>query len=76
MHDPWEPHLAAFKRSTRYVRADPLLGIILRVIVFSWRMIFSHGPSNGNTLSISNDDAGYKGVANAVAKIAWLRNAS
>ncbi|GJS00878.1 DNA helicase [Tanacetum coccineum] len=56
--------------------ADPLLGIILRVIVFSWRMIFSHGPSNGNTLSISNDDAGYKGVANAVAKIAWLRNAS
>nr|GFA01437.1 hypothetical protein [Tanacetum cinerariifolium] len=59
MHDPQEPHFAALKRILRYVRGDSYL---------SWSSKRQH------TISRSNAEAEYRGVANVVAETAWLRN--
>ncbi|GKA39256.1 ribonuclease H-like domain-containing protein [Tanacetum coccineum] len=59
MHGPRELHLAALKRILRYVQGDNLL---------SWFAKRQH------TLSRSSAKAEYRGVANVVAKTAWLRN--
>nr|GEW59572.1 NBS-containing resistance-like protein [Tanacetum cinerariifolium]GEW59719.1 NBS-containing resistance-like protein [Tanacetum cinerariifolium] len=44
------------------------------VMMFSWEIIYSHGQLNGNILSRSSAEAGYRGVANVVAETAWHRN--
>nr|GEY36373.1 ribonuclease H-like domain-containing protein [Tanacetum cinerariifolium] len=60
MHDPREPHFAVLKRILRYVRGTGL-----------WS---SAATTSLHTLSRSSAEAEYRGVANVVAKTAWLRN--
>ncbi|GJR05838.1 ribonuclease H-like domain-containing protein [Tanacetum coccineum] len=73
MHDPREPHLAAFKRVLRYVRA--ILDFGLQLYASITEIIYSHGqPQRQHTLSKSSAEAEYKGVANVVVETAWLRN--
>nr|GEY13360.1 ribonuclease H-like domain-containing protein [Tanacetum cinerariifolium] len=64
MHDPREPHLAAFNRilsTSGYC-------------VFFWDNLLSWSSKRQHTLSRFNTEAEYRGVANVVAETAWLRN--
>ncbi|GKE75361.1 ribonuclease H-like domain-containing protein [Tanacetum coccineum] len=70
MHDPREPHRLALKRILRYVcgTIDHGLHVFLGDNVLSW------SAKQYITLSHSTAEAEYHGVANVVAKTAWIRN--
>ncbi|GKE94953.1 ribonuclease H-like domain-containing protein, partial [Tanacetum coccineum] len=59
-----EPHLAALKRIIRYVQGTLDLGLHL----------YASSTTSLHTLSHSSAKAEYRGVANVVAKTAWLCN--
>ncbi|GJT33289.1 ribonuclease H-like domain-containing protein [Tanacetum coccineum] len=61
MHDPREPHFSALKR-------------ILRYCVFLGNNLLSWSSKRQATLSRSNGETEYRGVANAIAETCWLRN--
>ncbi|GJS64463.1 ribonuclease H-like domain-containing protein [Tanacetum coccineum] len=65
MHDPREPHLAAFKR---------ILQSTSGYCVFLGNNLLSWSSKRQPTLSRSSAEADNRGVANAVAETAWLRN--
>nr|GEY41410.1 hypothetical protein [Tanacetum cinerariifolium] len=63
-HDPREPHLDALKRILRYVRG---------YCVFLGNNLMSCSSKRQYTLSRSNVEAEYRGVANVLAETSWLR---
>ncbi|GJW89482.1 ribonuclease H-like domain-containing protein [Tanacetum coccineum] len=67
MHDPQKPHLAALKRVLLYA-------VYICYCVFLRDNLLSWSAKRQHTLSRSSAEAEYKGVANVVVKIAWLRN--
>ena len=80
MHDPREPHLVAliFLLVLLLLHILMLIGLIIHIIhdlplsiVSSWVKIYRHGLLS---VSILLSEAEYRGVANAVAKAAWVRN--
>ncbi|GKD09756.1 ribonuclease H-like domain-containing protein [Tanacetum coccineum] len=76
MHDPREPHLAALKRILWYVRGTLDHGLQLHVSTTTQLTAYTDADWAGCpvTLSRSSAEAEYKGVANVVAKTAWIRN--
>ncbi|GJY81126.1 ribonuclease H-like domain-containing protein [Tanacetum coccineum] len=64
MHDLQEPHFAALKRILRYVRGTVDFGL----------QLYISATTSLHTLSCFSVKAEYRGVANVVAEIAWLRN--
>nr|GEZ54478.1 putative reverse transcriptase, RNA-dependent DNA polymerase [Tanacetum cinerariifolium] len=60
MRDLWEPHLAVLKKILRYVRGT--LDYVLQLY------------SSSTSSLASYVDAKYRGVANAVSEMSWLRN--
>nr|GEZ80638.1 hypothetical protein [Tanacetum cinerariifolium] len=65
MHDPREPYFSALKRISRST---------LGYCVFLGNNLISSSSKRQPTLSSSNVDAEYRGVANVVAETCWLRN--
>nr|GEU96689.1 ribonuclease H-like domain-containing protein [Tanacetum cinerariifolium] len=77
MHDPREPHLAALKRITRYVRGTLDHGIQLHVSTTTQLTAYTDADWAGCPVtrrSTSGAEAEYQGVANVVAKTAWICN--
>nr|GEV65868.1 hypothetical protein [Tanacetum cinerariifolium] len=79
MHDPRELHLAALKRILHYVRGTLNYGLQLYSSLPSSLVGYTDAdwagcPTTRHFLSRSNAEAEYRGVANVVAEIAWLRN--
>ncbi|GJZ38326.1 ribonuclease H-like domain-containing protein [Tanacetum coccineum] len=64
MHDPCEAHMTALKRIKRYIKGT--LHYELHLYLSS--------SSALPTLSLSNVEAEYRGVANVVSESCWLRN--
>ncbi|GKB51928.1 ribonuclease H-like domain-containing protein [Tanacetum coccineum] len=64
MHDLQEPHFAAPKRILRYVWGTVDFGL----------QLYISATTSLHTLSCFSVKAEYRGVANVVAEIAWLRN--
>ncbi|GJR25795.1 leucine-rich repeat-containing protein [Tanacetum coccineum] len=69
MHDPRELHLHAMKRVLCYLRGTTDPGLQLLRSTTSQLIAYSD-----DTLSRSNAEAEYRGVANAVAETSWIRN--
>ncbi|GJT36115.1 ribonuclease H-like domain-containing protein [Tanacetum coccineum] len=75
MHAPCEPHLATLKRIIRYVRA-------LLIMVFNYMFLLPlnslHTPMLIRQVAQSPEDplleVEYRGAANVVAEIVWIRN--
>nr|GEY15981.1 reverse transcriptase domain-containing protein [Tanacetum cinerariifolium] len=76
MHDPQEPHLAAFKRVLRYIHGTLDHGLQLHVSSTSQLNAYTDADWAGCpvTLSRSSAEAEYRRVANVVAETAWIRN--
>ncbi|GKB75145.1 ribonuclease H-like domain-containing protein [Tanacetum coccineum] len=69
MHDPREPHLNAMKRVIR-LRTD----LLLDTVFFLGDNLLTWSSKREDTLSHSSAEAEYRGVANVVAEISWIRN--
>ncbi|GJV56457.1 ribonuclease H-like domain-containing protein [Tanacetum coccineum] len=69
MHDLQEPHFAALKRILRYVRGTVDFGLQLYISATT-----SLVAKCQHTLSRFSIETEYRGVANVVVKITWLRN--
>ncbi|GJX91741.1 ribonuclease H-like domain-containing protein [Tanacetum coccineum] len=76
MHDPMEPHFAALKRILRYVQGTVDFGLqsTSGYSVFLGDNLLSFLSKRQHTISRSSVEAEYHGIANVVAKTAWLRN--
>nr|GEU71944.1 ribonuclease H-like domain-containing protein [Tanacetum cinerariifolium] len=77
MHDPREPHFAALKRILRYVRGTVDFGLQLYASATTSLVGYTDADwaaKRQHTLSHSNDEAEYRGVANVVAETTWLHN--
>ncbi|GKB35135.1 ribonuclease H-like domain-containing protein [Tanacetum coccineum] len=77
MHDPREPYLAALKRILCYVHGTLEFGLQLYASSGSSLVAYSDVDWAGSLVthrSTSGAEAEYRGVANVVAEIAWLRN--
>nr|GEV31993.1 ribonuclease H-like domain-containing protein [Tanacetum cinerariifolium] len=77
MHDPWEPHFA--ERILRYVRGTLAYGLQLFSSSTTDLVAYSDSdwagfPLLGPTLSHSNAEVEYSGVADVVAENCWLHN--
>ncbi|GJX04230.1 ribonuclease H-like domain-containing protein [Tanacetum coccineum] len=68
MHDPREPHLNAMKRCPATRRSTSRYCVFLGDNLLTW------SSKRQDTLSRSSVEAEYRGVANAVAEISWIRN--
>nr|GEZ49538.1 ribonuclease H-like domain-containing protein [Tanacetum cinerariifolium] len=73
MHDLREPHLAALKHILRYVQGTLDLGIHLYASSTTSLVGYTNADWAGCP-STRSAEAEYRGVANIVAEIAWLRN--
>ncbi|GJY49171.1 ribonuclease H-like domain-containing protein [Tanacetum coccineum] len=73
MHDPREPHFAALKRILRDVRGTIDFGLQLYASATTSLVDYTDADWAGYP-STRIAEAEYRGVANVVAKIAWLRN--
>ncbi|GJY87609.1 ribonuclease H-like domain-containing protein [Tanacetum coccineum] len=73
MHDSREPHFAALKRILRYVRGTMDFGLQLYVSATTSLVGYTDADWAGCP-STRNAEAEYRGVANVVAQIAWIRN--
>ncbi|GJU58982.1 ribonuclease H-like domain-containing protein [Tanacetum coccineum] len=67
-----EPHLAALKRVLRYVRGTLDFGLQLYASITD--NLLSWSTKSQHTLSRASAKTEYKGIANVVAEISWLRN--
>nr|GEY70967.1 ribonuclease H-like domain-containing protein [Tanacetum cinerariifolium] len=75
MHDPREPHFSALKRILRYVQGTLDYGLQLFSSTTDSLIAYSDADWRQPTLSHSNAEAEYCGVANAVvAETCWIRN--
>ncbi|GKD61156.1 ribonuclease H-like domain-containing protein [Tanacetum coccineum] len=75
MHDPWEPHFSALKRSLRYVRGT--LDYVLQLFSSSTTDLVAYSDvdwAGCPTTRRSTSETEYRGVANAVVETCWLRN--
>ncbi|GJY11793.1 reverse transcriptase domain-containing protein [Tanacetum coccineum] len=72
MHDPRYLHFHALKRILRYVQETIDHG--LQLYVSSTSQLTTFTDVDWVTLSRSSAEAEYRGVANVVAKAAWIRN--
>nr|GEZ43387.1 hypothetical protein [Tanacetum cinerariifolium] len=73
MHDPREPHFASLKRILRYVRGTVDFGLQLYASATTSLVGYTDADWTGCP-STRSGKAEYRGVANVVAEIAWLRN--
>ncbi|GKE09208.1 ribonuclease H-like domain-containing protein, partial [Tanacetum coccineum] len=74
MHDPREPHFAALKRVLRYVRGTLDFGLQLYVSATGSLVAYSDVDWAGCPTTRRSTSAEYRGVSNAIAETAWLRN--
>ncbi|GJU31512.1 ribonuclease H-like domain-containing protein [Tanacetum coccineum] len=77
MHDPRKPHFAALKRILRYVRGTVDFGLHLYASATTSLVGYTDvdwAAKRQHTLSRSSAEVEYRGVANVVAKTAWLHN--
>ncbi|GKA76032.1 ribonuclease H-like domain-containing protein [Tanacetum coccineum] len=75
MHDPREPHLAAFKRILRYVQGTFDLGIHLYASSTTSLVGYTDADwASCPSTRMSTSVAEYQGVANVVAETTWLHN--
>ncbi|GKD20315.1 ribonuclease H-like domain-containing protein [Tanacetum coccineum] len=73
MHDPRDPHFTALKRILRYVRGTIDHGLQLHVSFTAQLTAYTDADWAG-CLVTRRAEAEYRGVANVIAEIAWLRN--
>nr|GEY14356.1 ribonuclease H-like domain-containing protein [Tanacetum cinerariifolium] len=73
LHDPREPHLAAMKHILRYVRETIDHGLQLYASPTSQLIAYSDADWAGCP-TIQRAELEYRGVANVVAKTAWVKN--
>ncbi|GKF35072.1 ribonuclease H-like domain-containing protein, partial [Tanacetum coccineum] len=71
MHDPQEPHFSALKNWAGFPTTRCFT---LGYCVFFGDNLLSWSCKRQHTLSRSSAEAEYRGVANVVAEIAWIRN--
>nr|GEY18148.1 hypothetical protein [Tanacetum cinerariifolium] len=77
MHDPREPHLPSLKRILKYVQGTLDLGLHIYASSTTSLVGYSDADWTGSLstrISTSVSKAEYRGVANVVAKTAWLCN--
>ncbi|GKC56904.1 DNA helicase [Tanacetum coccineum] len=73
MHDPQEPYMIDLKRILRYVQGTLYFGLQFYSSSTTALIAYS-GWVSDTTLLRSSVEAEYRGVTNAVAEMAWLRN--
>ncbi|GJW62983.1 ribonuclease H-like domain-containing protein [Tanacetum coccineum] len=73
MHDPREPHFAALKCILRYVQGTVFFGLQLYVSATTSLVGYTDADWAGCP-STRSAKAEYRGVANVVAEITWIRN--
>ncbi|GJU98562.1 ribonuclease H-like domain-containing protein [Tanacetum coccineum] len=73
MHDPREPHLLALKRIIRYVRGTLDHGLQLHASFMTQLVAYTNADWAGCPVTRCAE-VEYHGVANVVAKTAWIRN--
>ncbi|KAJ9543586.1 hypothetical protein OSB04_023293 [Centaurea solstitialis] len=77
MHDPREPHFNALKRIRSYLRGTLSMGLFLRPSSIDRLVSYTDADWAGCPeihRSTSGAEAEHRGIANAVAESAWLRN--
>ncbi|GJW93072.1 ribonuclease H-like domain-containing protein [Tanacetum coccineum] len=74
MHDLREPHLETLKRILRYVRGTLDFGLQLYASIIGSLVAYTDVDWAGCPTTRRSTSAEYRGVANVVAKTAWLRN--
>ncbi|GKG27691.1 ribonuclease H-like domain-containing protein, partial [Tanacetum coccineum] len=76
MHDARGSHFFAMKHILRYVRGTIDHGLQIHVSTTAQLTAYTNADWAGcpATLSRSSVEAEYRGVANVVAEIAWVRN--
>nr|GFA48709.1 ribonuclease H-like domain-containing protein [Tanacetum cinerariifolium] len=72
MHDPREPHFAGLKRILRYVRGTVDFG--LQLYASATTSLVGYTDADWAAKRQQTISRSYRGVANVVAEIAWLRN--
>nr|GEZ12552.1 hypothetical protein [Tanacetum cinerariifolium] len=73
MHDPCDPHFTALKRILRYVHGTLDYGLQLHVLSTTQLTAYTDADWAGCVVT-RRSESEYHGVANVVAKTAWIRN--